>query len=180
MCVCALKKCVIQRTSISLFLSKSCTRSDSTDKGNMCACVCVCACKPSCFWPWHPQAGRMPDVSLGKFDWLGHLECSDDTIPYVCVCVFIYIRGPDNCSHVYTLDVCAFINRFRSILIYRLSIVKGKINIITEKETGDRKEIQANCVLNSWIRLKSRTNSNRLFPVQHPIPPRKFHGYPFS
>lgn len=83
----------------------------------------------------------MPDVSLGKFDWLGHLECSDDTIPYVCVrvCVFIYIRGPDNCSHVYALDVCAFINRFRSIFSNGLSIVKGKINMITEKESGDRK-----------------------------------------
>ena len=25
----------------------------------------------------------MPDVSLGKFDWLGHLEFSNETVPYV-------------------------------------------------------------------------------------------------
>jgi len=56
----------------------------------------------------------MPDVSLGKFDWLGHLECSDDTVPYVCVCVpacvCIYIGGPlYKYVHVFVPDVCAFI-----------------------------------------------------------------------
>ncbi|MEQ2203878.1 hypothetical protein XENOCAPTIV_004846, partial [Xenoophorus captivus] len=29
---------------------------------------------------------RMPDVSLGKFDWLGRSAgCSDETVPYACV-----------------------------------------------------------------------------------------------
>lgn len=48
----------------------------NSDKGSMRACVQ----KSSCL-----HAGRMPDVSLQRFDWLGHLERSDDMIPYVCI-----------------------------------------------------------------------------------------------
>lgn len=40
----------------------------------------ACVQKSSCL-----HAGRMPDVSLQKFDWLGHLERSDDMIPDVCI-----------------------------------------------------------------------------------------------